>query len=50
MFMRQYVVDELRPDDYQKLKQHLNTNAVGSGMEGVINFVDTLFERLDIKT
>jgi len=33
--MKQYVVDELRPADYQKLKQHLNANAAGIDIEGI---------------
>lgn len=33
--MKQYVIDELRPADYQKLKQHLHANFLRSDIDGV---------------
>jgi len=33
--MKQYVIDELRPDDYKKLKAHLDENFNSSDMDGV---------------
>jgi len=33
--MKQYVIDELRPDDYQKIKQYLDANFAVPGFEGL---------------
>lgn len=33
--MKQYVIDELRPDDYQKLKAYLDTHFAVPGFEGL---------------
>ena len=33
--MKQYVIDELRPDDYKTIKSYLDDNFVASGVEGV---------------
>ena len=33
--MRQYVIDELRPEDHKKLKRHLDERFGRSGIEGV---------------
>ena len=33
--MKQYVIDELRPDDYKKLKDYLDKNFGPSAVEGV---------------
>lgn len=33
--MRQYVVDELRADDYRKLKDYLDANYAAPGFEGL---------------
>ncbi len=33
--MKQYVVDELRPDDYQKLKEYLDANFAAPGFSGL---------------
>ena len=33
--MKQYVVDELRPDDYQKLKEYLEAKHAAVGFEGL---------------
>ncbi len=36
--MKQYVIDELRPDDHQKLKQHLDAHYAAPGFEGLYWF------------
>lgn len=33
--MKKYVLDELEPDEYKKLKDHLDTHLISSGVEGV---------------
>lgn len=33
--MKQYVIDELRPEDYEKLKSYMDANVGASGMEGI---------------
>jgi hypothetical protein len=33
--MKQYVVDELRPDDHRKLKDYLDANFAAKGYEGL---------------
>lgn len=33
--MKQYVIDELRPDDFQKLKAHLDANYAAPSYEGL---------------
>ena len=33
--MKQYVIDELRPDDHLKLKEYLDANFAVSGFEGL---------------
>jgi hypothetical protein len=33
--MKQYVVDELRPDDYRKLKEYLDANFAAPGFTGL---------------
>ncbi|MBF0099656.1 MAG: hypothetical protein HQK77_01985 [Desulfobacterales bacterium] len=33
--MKQYVIDELRPQDYQKIKQYLSDCYGASGVEGI---------------
>ena len=33
--MKQYVIDELRPCDYQKIKQHMAEHFSRSGVEGI---------------
>ncbi|HDL07556.1 MAG TPA: hypothetical protein ENG35_02320 [Desulfobacteraceae bacterium] len=33
--MRQYVIDELRPVDYEKIKNYLNKNTLASGLDGL---------------
>lgn len=33
--MKQYLIDELRPDDYQKLKAHLDANYASPGFQGL---------------
>ena len=33
--MKQYTVDELRPQDYEKIKDYLNENLSGGGIDGV---------------
>lgn len=33
--MKQYVIDELRPEDYQKLKAHLDSQYAVEGFEGL---------------
>ena len=33
--MKQYVIDELRPDDYKKLKAHLDENFNPSDIDGI---------------
>jgi hypothetical protein len=33
--MRQYVVDQLRPGDYEALKEHLDAAFPGSGVDGL---------------
>ena len=33
--MKQYVIDELRPDDYKKLKKYLDENFKSSDMDGI---------------
>jgi hypothetical protein len=33
--MKQYVIDELRPDDHQKLKEYLDANHAAAGFDGL---------------
>ena len=33
--MRQYVIDELRPQDYEAVKSYLDENLTPSGVEGI---------------
>ncbi len=33
--MKQYVIDEFRPDDYQKIKEHLDANFAAPGFDGL---------------
>jgi hypothetical protein len=33
--MKQYVIDELRPDDYRKLKRHLEARHAVAGFDGL---------------
>ena len=33
--MKQYLIDELRPDDYKKIKAHLDDHFSANGMDGV---------------
>ena len=33
--MKQYVIDELRPDDHQKIKDYLDANFAVAGFEGL---------------
>ena len=33
--MKQYIIDELRPDDYKKIKDHLDANYAAPGFEGL---------------
>jgi len=33
--MKQYVIDELRPDDYKKLKAYLDENFTSSDIDGI---------------
>ncbi len=33
--MKQYVIDELRPKDYEKVKMYLNENLKASGIDGI---------------
>ncbi|MEJ2158546.1 MAG: hypothetical protein P8X96_24745 [Desulfobacteraceae bacterium] len=33
--MKQYVIDELRPDDYRKIKEYLDANFSVDGYEGL---------------
>ena len=33
--MKQYVIDELRPDDFKKLKKYLDENFNSSDMDGI---------------
>lgn len=33
--MKQYVIDELRPDDHQKLKEHLDAKYATAGFDGL---------------
>jgi len=36
--MKQYVVDELRPADYEKIKAHLDTSVPAGSVEGIYWF------------
>lgn len=33
--MKQYVIDELRPDDHRKLKEHLDAKYAAAGFDGL---------------
>ena len=33
--MKQYVIDEIRPQDYEKIKAHLDETCDGSGLDGL---------------
>jgi hypothetical protein len=33
--MKQYVIDELRPEDYEKIKAYLDENFGSSGVDGI---------------
>ena len=33
--MKQYVIDELRPDDYEKIKIYFDDNFCSSGVDGI---------------
>ena len=33
--MKQYVIDELRPDDHKKLKLYLDENLISSSIDGI---------------
>ena len=35
LIMKQYVIDELRPDDYKKLKAYLDENLNSSDIDGI---------------
>ena len=44
--MKQYVIDELRPDDHRKLKEHLDANHAAAGFDGLywMPLDDTMLE------